>query len=32
MTWDQVVVWLIVPGAVTIALAVGGVWLSRYIP
>lgn len=32
MTWDQAVVWLIVPGIVAIVLAAGGVWLSRYIP
>jgi hypothetical protein len=32
VTCDQAVVWLIVPGIVAIALAVGGVWLSRYIP
>jgi hypothetical protein len=32
MTWVQVVIWPIVPGAVTIAAAIGGVWLSRYIP
>jgi hypothetical protein len=32
MTWDQVVVWLIVPGIVAIVLGGGGVWLSRHIP
>jgi hypothetical protein len=32
MTWDQAVVWLIVPGIVAAVLTVGGVWLSRYIP
>lgn len=32
MTWDQVVSWLLVPGAIVLMVTVGGVWLSRYIP
>jgi hypothetical protein len=32
MTWDQVVVWLIVPAVVAIIVGGGGVWLSRHIP
>jgi xanthine/uracil/vitamin C permease (AzgA family) len=32
VTWDQAIAWIFIPGVVTIGLAVGGVWLSRYIP
>ena len=32
MTWDQVVTWLIVPGAVTIVLVIAGLIAARYIP
>jgi hypothetical protein len=31
-TWDQVVIWLIVPAIVAIVIGGGGVWLSRRIP
>lgn len=32
MTWDQVQVWLIMPAIVAVALAGGGIWLSRHLP
>jgi hypothetical protein len=32
VTWDQVVIWLIVPAIVAHALGLGGIWLSRRIP
>ena len=32
VTWDQVVIWLIVPAIVAIVIGGGGVWLSRRIP
>jgi hypothetical protein len=32
MTWDQVLVWLILPAISTISVGGGAVWLSRYIP
>jgi len=32
VTWDQVVVWLIVPALVAALLGGGGVWLSRRLP
>lgn len=32
MTWDQIVVWLIVPAIGTIIVSGGAVWLSRRIP
>jgi hypothetical protein len=32
MTWDQVVVWLIVPAVVTLGIAIAAVVASRYIP
>jgi hypothetical protein len=32
MTWDQAVVWLIIPAIVAIVLGGGGIWLSRRIP
>jgi hypothetical protein len=32
MTWDQAVVWLIVPAIVALILGGGGIWLSRHLP
>jgi hypothetical protein len=32
MTWDQAVVWLIIPAVVAVILGGGGVWLARHIP
>ena len=32
VTWDQVVIWLIVPATVAIVIGGGGVWLSRRNP
>ena len=32
MTWDQVLVWLILPAIGTIVIGGGAVWLSRHIP
>jgi hypothetical protein len=32
MTWDQVLVWLILPAIGTIIVGGGAIWLSRYIP
>jgi hypothetical protein len=32
MTWDQVLVWLILPALGTIVIGGGAVWLSRHIP
>ena len=32
MTWDQAVVWLIVPAIVAVILGGGGIWLSRRLP
>jgi hypothetical protein len=32
VTWDQVVIWLIVPAIVAIVIGGGGIWLSRHIP
>jgi hypothetical protein len=32
MTWDQVLVWLIMPAVGTIVIGGGAVWLSRRIP
>jgi hypothetical protein len=32
MTWDQIVVWLIVPAIGAIAIGGGALWLSRHIP
>jgi hypothetical protein len=32
MTWDQVLVWLILPAIGTLIVGGGAVWLSRYIP
>jgi hypothetical protein len=29
---DQVVTWLLLPGAVALILGVGGIWLSRCTP
>ena len=32
MTFDQALVWLILPAIVAIIIGGGGVWLSRHIP
>jgi hypothetical protein len=32
MTWDQVLVWLVLPAVGTIIIGGGAVWLSRRIP
>jgi len=32
MTWDQILVWLIMPAVGTIVIGGGAVWLSRHIP
>jgi hypothetical protein len=32
VTWDQIVVWLIVPAIGAIVIGCGALWLSRYIP
>jgi len=32
MTWDQVMVWLILPAIGTLIIGGGAVWLSRHIP
>jgi hypothetical protein len=32
MTWDQVLIWLILPALGTIVIGGGAVWLSRRIP
>jgi hypothetical protein len=32
MTWDQIVIWLILPAVGTTIVGVGAVWLSRHIP
>jgi hypothetical protein len=32
MTWDQIVIWLVLPAVGTIIVGVGAVWLSRHIP
>ena len=32
MTWDQVIVWLILPAIGTIIIGGGAVWASRHIP
>jgi hypothetical protein len=29
MIWDQVVNWLMVPGAVALVCGLGGIWMSR---
>jgi hypothetical protein len=30
MIWDQVVNWLIVPGAIVLLCGLGGIWMSRH--
>jgi hypothetical protein len=32
VTWDQVLVWLILPAIATVIVGGGAVWLSRHIP
>jgi hypothetical protein len=32
MTWDQVLVWLIMPAIATAIIGGGAVWWSRHIP
>ncbi len=32
MTWDQVLVWIVVPLVASILIGGGAVWLSRRIP
>jgi hypothetical protein len=32
MTWDQALVWFIIPTAVALVLGLGGIWLSRRTP
>jgi hypothetical protein len=32
MTFDQVVVWFILPAVVALVLGGGGIWLSRRMP
>jgi hypothetical protein len=32
VTWDQIVIWLIVPAIVAIVIGGGGIWFSRRIP
>jgi hypothetical protein len=32
MTWDQVLVWIIVPLVGSILIGGGAVWVSRHIP
>ena len=32
MTWDQALVWIVVPVIGGLLIAGGGVWLSRHIP
>jgi hypothetical protein len=32
VTWDKVLVWLILPAIITVIIGGGAVWLSRRIP
>jgi hypothetical protein len=32
MTWDQVIVWLILPAIAAIIIGGGVIWASRHIP